>query len=72
MRECRRRMRYVCILSSEFKDILKPTQKNTLDTLGQPWTWWNHRNNIFQPILLNDGSKEPEGSANNRTFVPEK
>ena len=28
--------------------------------------WWNHRNNFFYPILLNDSSKEPEGCDDNR------
>ena len=47
------------------------TQKNTPDALCQP-----HGGIIeiifFQPNQTNDGPKEPHGSEDNRTFVPEK
>ena len=69
MRECRRRARYVRVLSREFKNIV------VADTKKHSPHHADHGGIIgifFQPILLNDSSKEPHGSDDIRTVVPEK
>ena len=58
------------VLSSEFKDIFDANTKKITNNNGK---YRDYKEIIFcQPYLMNDRAKEPHGSSNNRTSIPEK